>query len=119
MLTSRRTPTNPQSLVPSSSHIASEGLQVGVSVPDHSRLVSGRLVLVKHPQILEALGTVAREIPQRFGGSVRCPLCIPWGHLAAAVPFCGVTVNGFNILRRAHAPLQARAYRVGIGNKHS
>src|SRR5215218_2110550 len=104
MLTSRRTPTNPQSLVPSSSHIASEGLQVGVSVPDHSRLVSGRLVLVKHPQILEALGTVAREIPQRFGAAVR---------------FCGVTVNGFNILRRAHAPLQARAYRVGIGNKHS
>jgi hypothetical protein len=52
-------PAYPQGLVPTSSHIASEGLQVGVPGPTHCGLVRGHLMLVQNPLILEALGIVA------------------------------------------------------------
>src|SRR5215208_956313 len=77
---SRRTPTNPQGLVSTGPAIASEGLQVGVLVPTHGGLVGGLFVLVQDAHILEALGIVAPEIPQGFGGSLRGPLRIPRLH---------------------------------------
>src|SRR5215208_1435137 len=74
---SRRAPTNAQGLVPTGPAIVSEGLQVGVLVPTHGGLVGGRLMLVQDPQVLQALGVAALEIPQGFGGFVRCPLRVP------------------------------------------
>ena len=74
--------------------IASEGLQVSVPIVAHRSLVRRLLVLVQDPQVLQALGLVAPEVAQGFGGL----LCGPFG-----VPplYSSPSIH--------HAPLQARA----------